>query len=68
MCGALVGEGIYGLTVIADTTSATYWTLEITVAALVFAFAAGRCLRSASRIALAAAVTGVVAGAFLLIY
>lgn len=68
LCGVLLGEGIYGLTVIADTTSGIYWTLEITIAVLVFVFAAGRYLRRCSGIALAVGVTGVVAAAFLLIY
>lgn len=66
--GLLMGEGIYGLTVIADTTYPPYWAAELTagVAALV-----GLCawrLRSVPAIAAAGATAAAVAAAFLVLY
>ncbi|GAA1060029.1 hypothetical protein GCM10009573_14550 [Agromyces bracchium] len=35
LAGVLVGEGVYGLTVVADTTSAVWWWIEIAAGAAV---------------------------------
>jgi hypothetical protein len=42
MSGVLVGEGVYGLTKISDTTDWRYWTAEIVVAAGLVAWVAWR--------------------------
>ena len=39
-------EGVYGLTVISSSTSATYWTFEIAVGVAILALGARRFLRS----------------------
>jgi len=33
IAGVLVGEGVYGLTVVADTTSAVWWSIELALGA-----------------------------------
>lgn len=66
--GVLVGEGIHGLTAIADTTYGPYWWAQIGVGVLVLGASVGLRLRSIRPAALAVAVTGVVAAAFAAIY
>lgn len=68
LAGIGVGEGVYGLTVVGDTTSPVYWTL-IGVAGL--ALLAGllvRRIRGALPVALAVGGTAVVAVAFHIAY
>jgi uncharacterized protein DUF6518 len=67
IAGILVGEGAYGLTVIADTTSPEYWTLQITVGLGIVLAVAIR-LRRTSSIGLCAGVTAAVAVAFYIAY
>ena len=67
MAGALIGEGIYGLVVIADTTSPPYWIGEIAVGVAVLCAVAVRLRRPAS-IGLAVLTAGVVATAFVAVY
>ena len=68
MGGVLVGEGIYGLAYIADTTYPPYWWGQIAVGvALLCAIAVGR-LRSPPLVALSVAVGLVVAAAFVGVY
>ncbi len=68
MSGVLVGEGAYGLRYIADTTYPPYWWGSIVVGiALLVVIAAVR-LRGALPIAIAAAVTAIVAVAFVALY
>jgi Family of unknown function (DUF6518) len=64
----LVGEGVYGLTVIADSTSPVYWSLQLIVGV---ALATGLALRGESRMRTlvwtsAALITG--AAAFYVLY
>ena len=60
--GLLVGESIYGLTAIAESTSGVYWTVQLTVAiALLIALDAWR-VREPAPVVLSV-VTAVVAGA-----
>jgi hypothetical protein len=61
----LVGEGIYGLVLLADTTSPVYWWLQI-VGGVVFV--AVRKLRRPGVVALAAALTVVGAALFYALY
>ena len=58
--GVLVGEGIYGLTKIADTTDGRYWTAEIAVAVAIVVVVAWR-HRSAVVIAGCLALAGAAA-------
>jgi hypothetical protein len=68
MGGVLVGEGVYGLAYIADTTYPPYWWGQIAVGvALLCAIAVGR-LRSPPLVALSVAVGLVVAAAFVDVY
>ena len=67
IAGILVGEGAYGLTVIADTTSPVYWTLQIIVGLGIVLAAVIRLRRTAS-IGLCAGVTAAVAVAFYVTY
>ncbi len=67
IAGILVGEGAYGLTVIADTTSPVYWTLQVIVGLGIVAVA-GISLRRADSIGLCAIVTAAVAVAFYIAY
>jgi hypothetical protein len=68
MSGVLVGEGIYGLAYVADTTYPPYWWGEIAVGlALLCAIAALR-LRRPRPIVLAAASSAAVAAAFIAVY
>ena len=59
IAGILVGEGAYGLTVIADTTSPVYWTLQLIVG-LGIVLAACIRLRRIALIGLCAGVTAAV--------
>lgn len=67
IAGILIGEGVYGLTTIADTTSSVYWTISLVVGAALVLASAGR-LRAPRWIALAAVATVVVAVAFYAVY
>ena len=68
MSGVLVGEGVYGLAYIADTTYPPYWWGQIAVGvALLCAIAVGR-LRRWPLVALSVAVGLVVAAAFVGVY
>lgn len=63
LAGIAIGEGVYGLTVVAATTSAVWWSISIALGALALVWHAAR-LRSARLSALALLGTAVVAGAF----
>lgn len=67
IAGILIGEGIYGLTVIAETTPAAYWTAQIVVGSLLLIAVAGR-LREVRAIVVMCAATAVVAVAFYVVY
>ncbi|MEI9514490.1 DUF6518 family protein [Agromyces sp. CCNWLW213] len=67
LAGICVGEGVYGLTAVADTTSPVYWWAVVVVGAALVGIAAAR-LRSVPPIALAVLVTAIVAGAFVAAY
>ncbi|MEO5709068.1 MAG: DUF6518 family protein [Nocardioidaceae bacterium] len=59
MAGILVGEGIYGLTTVAATTSSTYWSLEIAAGVFLLGWALVR--RLSRRDGAVAVVTALVA-------
>ena len=68
LCGILLGEGIYGLVAVVATTGAGYWIALLGIAVAAFATVAVRRLRSIRLTALAAAVTAVTVGVFLVGY
>jgi hypothetical protein len=65
--GVLIGEGIYGLMQVADTTYPPYWWGEIVVGLLLLA-AAWRRLLGIRALALFAGVAVLAAAAFFLVY
>jgi hypothetical protein len=66
--GILVGEGVYGLTVVADTTAGPYW-VGATIAGLAVAILVSvRKLRTFRLVATCAALTAILASAFYLTY
>ena len=66
--GLLVGEGIYGLVEIADSTYPPYWVVEILVGLSLLIWASARRIRRAELVALAVTVTAVTAAAFVLVF
>jgi hypothetical protein len=66
--GMLIGEGIYGLRYISDTTYPPYWRGEIIVGALTLALTVGVRLRSTTTAALALVTTAITAVAFVFLY
>jgi hypothetical protein len=66
IAGILLGEAVYGLTVVAGTTSVAYWIGELVVGLGVVALAARR-LRSGRGVALMLALTAVATGVFYLV-
>ena len=68
MSGVLIGEGLYGLTHIADTTYPPYWWGEIVVGAGLLGYLAARRFRQLRPAAVAFVCCLVVAAAFVGIY
>ena len=68
MCGVLIGEGVYGLTFIADTTYPPYWWGEIAVGVVLLGYVAARRLGELKPAAVAVVCSLIVAAAFLGIY
>lgn len=66
--GVLVGEGIYGLAYIADTTYPPYWWGEMIVGVALLTWVAVRRLRPPQTAALALAATAITAIAFVATY
>lgn len=68
IAGILIGEGAYGLTIIAGSTSPAYWTLQIIVGlAAVLAVSLAR-LRRAAPVGVCVILTAAVAFAFYIAY
>ena len=68
IAGILVGEGAYGLTIVAGTTSPVYWALQVVLGlGIVIGLSATR-LREPASIALCIVLTAVVAAALYLAY
>lgn len=67
LAGLLVGEAVYGLTVVGDTTSPVYWWISGAGGVLLLGAMAFR-IRRPGLIVLAAALTSSIAAAFLLAY
>jgi hypothetical protein len=68
IAGILIGEGAYGLTVIADTTPAVYWVGEAIVGLAIAVVASVRRLGSVRDRAIGAGLTALVAAAFYVTY
>ncbi len=68
LAGILTGEGIYGLTVVADTTSPVYWSGELVVGVALVVVLCWRRLRRPRPILACVATTAVVGGMFVLVY
>ncbi len=68
IAGVLVGEGIYGLTVVSDTTSSTYWWAQIASGFAVLAVVGVLRLRRGTLVVAACAVTAAVAASFVCLY
>lgn len=68
MSGVLIGEGVYGLTYIADSTFPPYWWGEIVVGVVLLGYVAARRLRQLKPAAAAVVCSLVVAAAFVGIY
>jgi Family of unknown function (DUF6518) len=68
MSGVLIGEGVYGLAYIADTTYPPYWWGEVIVGVVLLSGVASRRLEGPGIVAIAVAVCALTATAFVLIY
>lgn len=68
MSGVLIGEGIYGLTQVADTTYPPYWWGEIVVGLILLLAVAWRRLLEIRVVALSAGVAVLAAATFVLVY
>jgi hypothetical protein len=66
--GVLIGEGIYALTHIADTTYPPYWRGEIVVGLILLLAVAWRRLRDIRAVAFSVGVTVLAGVAFVLVY
>ncbi len=68
IAGILIGEGVYGLTVVAETTPAQYWVGEIVVGLGVATFGSVRRIRTLRHTAVGACLTAIVAALFWVAY
>jgi hypothetical protein len=68
MSGVLVGEGVYGLSFISDTTYPPYWWGEIAAGVTLLVVIGVRVLRQGPTAAIAAAACCITATAFVVIY
>jgi hypothetical protein len=66
--GVLIGEGIYGVVEISDTTYTPYWWCEIAVGALLLAAIAWLRLRRPAGLLVALPVAALTAAAFVVLY
>jgi uncharacterized protein DUF6518 len=65
--GLLIGEGVYGLRSLSETTSPGFWIAEIVLGVLLASLVAATRLRGERSILLMLGATAAVAGAFLLV-
>ncbi|MBM7479347.1 DUF6518 family protein [Oerskovia jenensis] len=68
LAGIGLGESVYGLTTVVETTGAGYWVAIGLVSLVLLAVMLGRALRGTLQVALTTAGTAVVAAGFLLAY
>lgn len=68
LSGIGLGEAVYGLTVVADTTSPVYWSLIALVALALLAVMLIRRIRGVQWMLLAVVGTGVIVGSFVVAY
>lgn len=67
-CAVLVGEGLYGLTVIGDTTSPVFWAIELGAGLALLAVTAALRLRTIAGVAVLVAASAVGAAMFYVAY
>ena len=67
VAGLIIGEGIYGLTVISDTTSPPYWIAQLLAGVAFLAIAITRRARTVRALLVAALTSTVVAAGFIVI-
>jgi hypothetical protein len=68
MSGVLIGEGVYGLSTIADTTYPPYWIGQIAVGVVILASVAIQRPTQVRRVAVAVACSLLVAASFVAVY
>ncbi len=68
MSGTLVGEGVYGLAYVADTTHPAYWRGEILVGVVLLVWVASRRLRGPQTAAVAVVIGALTAVVFVAVY
>lgn len=68
MSGVLVGEGVYALAYVADTTYPPYWWGQIVVGLVLLLVVAARRLRQTRDIALGLGISALTAAAFVAVY
>jgi hypothetical protein len=68
VAGVLVGEAVYGLTVVSQTTSAVYWIAEAVAGLVLLVFLGVRGRWGRRRTATAVAATAITAGVLLVAY
>lgn len=68
LAGVLVGEGVYGLTVVGETTPAAYWWGSVLLGVLVVTAASTVWLHGLTARVVAPVVAAAVAGAFVVLY
>lgn len=68
MSGVLIGEGVYGLTEIADTTYAPFWLGEAVVGVVLAAWVVSRSPKRLHTAVVAVAVASLTAVAFVVVY
>ena len=64
----LIGEGLYGLTVVSDTTSPVFWSLEIAAGIGLVVVAAVTRVRTISGVAVLVGASALGAGLFYVVY
>lgn len=68
LAGVLVGEGVYGLTVVSETTPAAYWWGSVLLGVLVATVASTVWLHGLAARVVAPVLAAAVAGAFVVVY
>jgi hypothetical protein len=68
VAGVLVGEGIYGLTVISETTYPPYWRAEIAAGVALLVLVSAARIRSPRALAVGLVTAVIAAGSFVVIY
>ncbi|MEU0240504.1 DUF6518 family protein [Nocardiopsis sp. NPDC006198] len=68
LSGVLIGEGVYGHLVVAETTSVAYWSASVAAGLAFLVWACARRFPARRPVLTSVAVTAVVGGAFVAVY